>query len=169
MPTIHLTTFIEAPVERVFDLSRSITFHKVTMAHTNERAIAGTTSGLIGLNETVTWEATHFFKKRILQSRITAMQPYTFFEDTMEKGDFESLRHEHHFKPVANGTIMIDILNFETPYGRLGHLINTVLLTRYLKGLLEKRNNIAKHYAETEKWKVVLGHSANAKTKYNER
>ena len=31
MPFIHLTTFIEAPVQRVFDLSRSIDVHKLSM------------------------------------------------------------------------------------------------------------------------------------------
>ena len=47
MPLIHLTTFIAAPIERVFDLSRSIDLHKKSMAHTNEQAVAGTTTGLI--------------------------------------------------------------------------------------------------------------------------
>jgi hypothetical protein len=62
MPTIHLTTFIEAPVKRVFDLSRNITLHKKSMQNTGETAIAGVTSGLINLNETVTWQAKHLFK-----------------------------------------------------------------------------------------------------------
>ncbi|MES1224732.1 MAG: cell division protein, partial [Bacteroidota bacterium] len=52
MPSIHLTTFIAAPVERVFDLSRSITLHKISASHTDEKAIAGITSGLINVNET---------------------------------------------------------------------------------------------------------------------
>ena len=156
MPTLHLTTFIEAPAQRVFDLSRSITFHEASMAHTGERAIAGVTSGLIDLNETVTWEATHFFKKRTLESKITAMEPYRFFEDTMVNGDFASLRHEHHFKQVANGTIMIDLFNFESPYRGLGKLANTLFLTRYLRTILEKRNHIVKQYAETDLWKKVL-------------
>ena len=34
MPLIHLTTFIAAPAERVFDLSRSIDVHKKSLAHT---------------------------------------------------------------------------------------------------------------------------------------
>jgi ligand-binding SRPBCC domain-containing protein len=157
MPEIHLTTFITAPAERVFDLSRSITFHEQSMAHTGEKAIGGVTSGLINLNETVTWQATHFFKKRVLESKITAMTPYTFFEDTMVKGDFASLRHEHHFKQIKNGTIMIDLFNYESPYGIAGKIANTMFLTRYLKSLLVKRNLIVKEFAETDKWEQVLG------------
>ena len=120
MPTIHLTTFIQAPAEIIFDLSRSIDFHKTSIANTNEEAIEGVTKGLISLNESVTWKARHLFKKRTFTSKITDMSPFSFFEDTMTYGDFASFKHGHHFKQVANGTIMIDLLTFETPYGKLG-------------------------------------------------
>ena len=39
MPVIHLTTFIAAPVQRVFDLSRSIDLHKHSMAKHKEEPI----------------------------------------------------------------------------------------------------------------------------------
>ncbi|HMC84248.1 MAG TPA: hypothetical protein VKI61_01925, partial [Chitinophagaceae bacterium] len=67
MPTIHLTTFIAAPVERVFDLSRSIDVHKKSLAHTNEQAVAGTVTGLIQQDETVTWKAKHLGKMRVMK------------------------------------------------------------------------------------------------------
>src|ERR1700685_582487 len=86
MPTIHLTTFIAAPVERVFALSRSIDLHKKSMAHTNEQAVSGTTTGLIGLDETVTWKAKHLFKVRILKSLIVQMDRPFLFTDEMVKG-----------------------------------------------------------------------------------
>jgi len=60
MPKIELKTEIKAEKEIVFDLSRSIDLHKISIEHTNEEAIAGRTSGLIGMNETVTWRAKHF-------------------------------------------------------------------------------------------------------------
>ena len=56
MALIQLSTPIAAPRERVFDLSRSIDVHQHSVAHTHERAIAGVTSGLIGLGEEVTWD-----------------------------------------------------------------------------------------------------------------
>src|SRR5512147_1188258 len=102
MPTIHLTTFIPAPVKRVFDLSRSISLHKLSMQHTKEQAIAGVTSGLIKKDETVTWKAKHFFKTRVFTSKVTEMLPFEKFTDTMVQGDFKSFEHEHYFKPVEN-------------------------------------------------------------------
>ncbi|HZE85459.1 MAG TPA: SRPBCC family protein [Puia sp.] len=156
MPTIHLTTFIAAPADRVFDLCRSIDLHRKTMAHTREEAIAGTTNGLIGLDETVTWKARHLLKTRILKSKITAMDRPRSFTDEMVNGDFKSLKHEHHFKPVNNGTLIIDLFHFEAPYGTLGKWFNSLYLTGYLKKQLEQRNNMIREYAESEKWKFVL-------------
>ena len=156
MTTIHLTIFIEAPIERVFDLSRSIDLHKRTMINYREEAIAGTVSGLIELDQTVTWKAHHLFKTRYLKSKITSMnRPHSFIDEQVS-GDFHSFRHEHHFKKVKNGTLLIDIFNFKTPYGKLGVFFNEFYLKRYLTKLLERRNQIIKEYAESEKWKFIL-------------
>ncbi len=156
MCTIHLTTFIAAPIERVFDLSRSISLHKISSAHTNKEAIGGITSGLINKNETVTWRAKHLFKIRYFTTRISEMQSPNFFIDEMQKGDFKSLKHEHHFKKIDNGTIMIDILNFESPYGIIGKWFNKIYLKNILQKFIVQRNIVIKDYAETGKWKALL-------------
>jgi len=156
MPTIHLTTFIAAPPERVFDLSRSVDLHKKSLSHTREEAIAGTITGLLELNESVTWKAKHLGKTRFLKSKLTQLEKPAKFTDEMQQGDFKKLKHEHHFKKVDNGTIMIDIFEFESPYKSIGRFLNRLFLTSYLKKMLEKRNSVIKEYAETEKWKQLL-------------
>jgi ligand-binding SRPBCC domain-containing protein len=156
MSTIHLTTFIAAPIERVFDLSRSINLHKISTAATHEEAIAGVTTGLINKNETVTWRAKHLFKIRTYTSIISEMQSPVFFADEMQKGDFKSMKHEHHFKQIDNGTIMIDILTFESPYGIIGKWFNKLYLKNYLQKFIVQRNAVIQQYAETEKWRAVL-------------
>jgi ligand-binding SRPBCC domain-containing protein len=156
MPTIHLTTFIAAPVERVFDLSRSIDVHKKTLAHTNEQAVAGTVSGLIKQDETVTWKAKHLGKMRFLKVKISSMTAPQSFTDELVNGDFKEMKHEHHFKAIKNGTLMIDLFSFESPYGSIGKFVNYVYLKRYLRKLLEQRNLAIKEYAETDKWKFML-------------
>jgi ligand-binding SRPBCC domain-containing protein len=156
MPTIHITTFITAPISRVFDLSRSINLHKISTAHTHEKVVGGVLNGLINEGEQVTWQAKHLYKIRLFTSKIIQMELPNFFIDEMIKGDFKSFIHQHHFKQVTNGTIMIDVLNFETPYGIIGRLLNTFYLNNYLQQLLIVRNEIIKKYAETEKWKAIL-------------
>jgi hypothetical protein len=53
-------TMIDAPPDVVFDLSLDIDAHLASMARSGERAIAGVTTGQIGLGEEVTWRARHF-------------------------------------------------------------------------------------------------------------
>ena len=97
MPRIQLETKINCTdIRRVFDLCRSIDLHIASMKHTNEKAIAGTASGLIGLGETVTWRAKHFGFYQTLTSKITDVESPTFFADEQEKGIFHSFRHEHY-------------------------------------------------------------------------
>jgi len=156
MPTIHLTTFIAAPIEVVFDLSRNIDLHKKSMSRYKEEAVAGIRFGLIEKEETVTWRAKHFFKTRLLRVKITSMKKPDHFIDEQLQGDFKIMKHEHYFKPCDNGTLLIDLFYFESPYGTLGKWFNNLILTHYMKRLLEQRNGVIKEYAESNKWKRLL-------------
>jgi len=156
MPTIKLNTQIKADKKIVFDLSRSIDLHKISTKHTNEEAIGGITSGLISLNETVTWKAKHFGIYQVVTSKITAYNEPIFFSDEMVSGIFKSFKHEHHFKNSTIGTEMIDVFNYTSPLGKLGELIDFLFLKKYMTNLLEKRNQTIKEYAESEKWKEII-------------
>ena len=159
MPQIHLETLIKAKIEICFDLSRSIDLHKVSMAHSNEKAVDGRLTGLINLGETVTWEATHFGVKQTLTSRITAFNRPFHFRDEQIKGAFKSILHDHYFEQRGDDVLMKDVFNFESPLGILGDIANKVILTNYLTKLIIERNNIIKVFAETGKWKEVLSAS----------
>jgi ligand-binding SRPBCC domain-containing protein len=104
----------------------------------------------------VTWKAKHLMKTRILKSEITTMQRPHSFTDEMKQGDFKSMKHQHHFKQIENGTLMIDILDFESPYGGLGRMFNSIYLTRYMEKMIEQRNLVIKEYAESNKWQNIL-------------
>ena len=156
MPLIHLTTFIAAPIERVFDLSRSINLHKQSMTKFSEEVIAGKHSGLAELNDTITWKAKHLFKERVLKVKITEVKrPHLFIDEALE-GSFKKMKHEHYFKPVENGTIMIDQFYFEVHYGTLGKWFNAIYLNKYMERLLTDRNRVIKQIAESNKWKHYL-------------
>lgn len=156
MPRIVLRTEIHAPVERCFDLSRSIDLHQHSTARTEEKAISGRTNGLISLDERVTWEATHLGFRQRLTSRITAFEYPDFFVDEMEKGIFKSLYHLHRFHRHGEKTIMEDDFRFTSPFGFLGRIADTLFLTRYLKQFLLERNQVIKEYAEGNGWKSIL-------------
>ena len=112
MPKIELTTEIFSTIEICFDLSRSIDLHKISTVKTNEQAIAGTTTGLINLNEFVTWQATHFGIRQRLTSIITAFDRPAYFKDEQQKGSFKSFYHEHKFEQLNEKVIMKDVFEF---------------------------------------------------------
>ncbi|MGZ3851315.1 MAG: SRPBCC family protein [Flavisolibacter sp.] len=156
MPFIHLTTFIAAPQERVFDLSRSVDLHRASMKRYEEKIVDGTMSGLMNMNDTVSWTAKHLFKQRRLKTKITRLSAPEYFTDEQEEGDFKMMKHEHYFKPIQNGTIMIDQFHFETPFGLLGRLVNNFYLKRYMTKLLKERIAMIKQVAESNLWQQYL-------------
>ena len=140
----------------MFDLSRSVALHKASMKNHDEKIVDGTMSGLMNLNDTVTWTAKHLFKQRRLKIKITKFQRPEYFVDEQEQGDFVMMKHEHYFKPIENGTIMIDQFHFETPRGLIGRMINAIYLEKYMTRLLNERNNMIKQVAESNLWKQYL-------------
>jgi ligand-binding SRPBCC domain-containing protein len=156
MSFIHLTTFIAAPQERVFDLARSVDVHKYSMTNYREQIVKGTMTGLMGLNDEVTWKAKHLFRERVLRVKITEIKRPDYFADEQVEGDFKMMKHEYYFKPVDNGTIMIDQFHFKTTKGWIGNLFSQVYLEKYLTRLLIERNNIIKKIAESNQWKQFL-------------
>lgn len=149
MPTIELSTSINAPIERCFDMARNIDLHIESTKHTGETAIAGRTSGLIELGETVTWRARHFGVWQNLASKITELDYPNSFTDELVDGAFKSFHHQHVFRTLNGRTEMKDIFRFESPFGILGKLANALFLTRYMTTLLENRNQVIKEAAES--------------------
>lgn len=156
MHLIKLSSEINAEREIVFDLSRSIDLHKISTEHTKEEAVNGTTSGLIELNESVTWQARHLGITQRLTSKIVEYDRPTFFVDKMVSGAFKSFRHEHHFVELDGRTKMMDIFSYQSPLGILGELVDKVFLKKYMTDLLEKRNLTIKEFAESNKWREIL-------------
>ena len=156
MAQIRLETKINSPLERVFDLSRSIDLHKLSVAHTNEEAIAGRITGLIELGENVTWRAKHLGVYQKLTVEIVKMDKPAMFEDVMLKGAFKSMRHIHRFIKDGSNTKMIDEFEFESPLGVLGKLVNWLFLKKYMTKFLIVRNNEIKRIAEGNAWNQLL-------------
>lgn len=150
MTTIHLITKIKAPIQTVFDLSRDIDIHKLSIGKSNEKAIAGVTSGKINLNEMVTFKGRHFGIYLNHVSKITEMEPPNYFVDEMIKGNFKFFRHEHSFVSQNEKTVMIDLLQYETPFGIFGKLFDKLILKNYMTNLLQTRNRFLKNLAENQ-------------------
>jgi ligand-binding SRPBCC domain-containing protein len=157
MSKIQLETYIEAPIERVFDLARSIDLHKLSTKGTKEEAIGGKTTGLIGLDETVTWRAKHFGLYQNLTVQVTKFERPLMFSDVMVKGTFSAMEHIHQFEKMGSGTKMIDIFEFKSPLGILGRIADFLFLKQYMTRFLVEKNKELKLVAESYRWKDLIG------------
>ena len=156
MQRIQLETRIAAPAERCFLLSLSIDLHVDSTASTGERAIAGVTTGLIGVGESVTWRGRHFGFMLSHTSKITHYEPPDFFQDVMTTGMFRSFEHDHRFQQQDSETVMNDELRFTAPLGIFGLATERLVLRNYLTRFLRERNRFVKKVAESERWREYL-------------
>ena len=157
MPTIHIQLHVDAPSERCFDLSRSIDLHAHSLGHTRERPVGGILTGLIGMGESVTWQATHFGIRQRLTSRITAYDRPHHFRDSMVSGAFRRFDHDHFFEGDGRGgTVMREVFDFDAPFGLIGRIVERMFLARYMSELLIGRSAGVKRIAESEAWPQYL-------------
>jgi len=157
MARIELLTTISAPRDRCFDLARSIEVHLRSTAASRETVIGGRRGGLLALGDEVTWRARHFGVWQTLTSRITACDPPAYFRDSMLRGAFARLEHDHRFIDDGGGrTTMLDTLEYAAPLGLLGRAAEQLVLTRYLRRFLEARNREIKALAESDAWRAFL-------------
>jgi ligand-binding SRPBCC domain-containing protein len=157
MTELHEVTILHAPIERCFDLARSIEVHLLGSTGSGEQATAGTCTGLMNMGESVTWRARHFLIRQHLTSAITAFDRPSYFQDTMLRGAFASMQHDHFFRPLAPDTTeMRDDFRFAAPLGPLGLIAERLVLGWYMTAFLRERNAIIKQVAESEEWRKYL-------------
>lgn len=149
--SFKLETRIPASVDAVFDLALNIDAHVESMARSGERAIGERRTGLLGLDEEVTWRARHFGVSFTMTSRIVELNRPVHFVDEQVRGPFRRFRHEHAFRPDGAGSLMIDRVQFDAPLGPIGDLVERLVLRNYLVRLISERNEHLKTSAEASR------------------
>ncbi len=161
MIRLQETTIINAPVQRCFDLARSVEVHLIANVHSCEQALAvgEITSGLVGLRQKVTWRAKHFGIWHNLTSEITALEPPSYFQVTMIQGIFRFMQADHLFRVLPSGeTELTDIFAIAAPLPLLGPLAEILFLRRYMLALVHERNAVIKQIAESSEWQHYLSY-----------
>jgi len=75
-----------------------------------------------------------------MTSQITECDAPNRFVDEQVTGPFKRWRHEHAFEERDGTTTMTDTVEFASPLGPLGMLVDAMVLTRYMTRLLALRN-----------------------------
>ena len=141
MQQFEVVTAVAAPPDQVFAVCLDVESHTRSMADSSERAVGGKTRGELALGDTVTFQARHLGLTWRLKARITSYDRPRSFVDEQESGPFKRWRHAHHFQPDgAGGTIMRDVIDFASPLGPIGGIVDRLLLSRYMPHLIRIRN-----------------------------
>lgn len=156
MGTLRQVFRVRAPIERCFDLARSVEAHVASTGQTGERAVAGVTTGLLELHDEVMWRAKHLGVWQRLTSRITAFDRPRHFRDSMVTGAFARFDHDHFFEMDGEACVMKDVFDYDAPLGPLGRLVERVFLDGYMERFLHKRNELLRLLAESEDWRRFL-------------
>jgi ligand-binding SRPBCC domain-containing protein len=147
---IRLETLIQAPPDVCYALKLDVQLHVSSTQQTQERIVAGRTSGRLELGELITWEARHLGVRQRLTVQVTAAEPPWHFRDEMRQGAFRSMSHDHYFEPyqAVRATLMRDVFAFSSPGGVVGRCFDWLFLQGYMTRFLRACNAALKQQAE---------------------
>ena len=174
------TALIEAPLDRVWALSRRVELVKNTLGM---NLAGGQTTGFVEAGSRVVWKGWKFGLPTEHQTLITGYAPphkaeaeptlalelhaedleqrVAWFQDSQERGRFAAFRHDHWMRErvAADGrpqTFLEDEVHFRLPFGVFGRLAAQFLMEPYIKRLVKRRFASLKSLAEGDGWRQWL-------------
>jgi len=141
MASFVLERVIPAPPEDVFDVSLEVDLHLQSQSSRGERVVGSIPSGRLGEGDEITWSARHFGIRFHLTSVVFDVDRPHRFRDRQVHGPFGAFLHTHEFLPDAAGTLMRDTIDFRSPFGPLGRVVDALVMRRHLIGVITERND----------------------------
>lgn len=75
-------------------------------------------------------------------TEITHVKENSYFVDEQRVGPYKIWHHQHFIEPVANGTLMTDIVSYQPPLGFLGSIANKLIIKGKLQEIFEYRTKV---------------------------
>jgi len=148
MKTLMKKTQINCEVEKLFDFHMdSNNIKKITPQNIKVELLNDDGSSYVG--KIVKIKTTKFFIPTYWEVRIEKLQKPNILIDIALKSPFKYWRHQHIFNKKENGCELVDIIDYELPFGVLGRLIEP-LLTRDIKHMFEYRHSKTKEILESK-------------------
>lgn len=79
-------------------------------------------------------------------ARIHQVSPPHSFRDTAEKSPFEIWTHEHKFEEENGGCWLIDTIEYALPFGFLGSIVDSLLISRDVDMIFAHRHAVTKKF-----------------------
>lgn len=72
-------------------------------------------------------------------TEITHVEDKSYFVDEQRYGPYSLWHHQHHFKAMAGGVEITDIIHYKLPFWFLGDIANALFVKRQLKKIFDYR------------------------------
>lgn len=72
-------------------------------------------------------------------TEITHVKENVYFIDEQRFGPYALWHHQHHFKEIAGGVEMTDLVHYKLPLGWLGDIAQWLFVKKQLKGIFDYR------------------------------
>ncbi len=72
-------------------------------------------------------------------TEITHVNDKKYFVDEQRFGPYSMWHHQHHFKEIAGGVEMTDIVHYKNPFRIFGGLVNSLFVKKQLKEIFAYR------------------------------
>ena len=151
MTRIVVFTKVDAPIDRVFDLSRSIDLHFYTQKM-NGKLPKGD-HHLMELGRKVTLKAGRMAN---LTSQITEYDRPHYVRDSQIRGVFKQFDHDQFFSQEGDGVMVKDVVEYTASLGFIGQAANLFYYERHMELLMQRRGLNLKRVAESAAWKEYL-------------
>ncbi len=73
-------------------------------------------------------------------TEITHVEKPNYFVDEQRFGPYSFWHHKHFLKAIPGGVEMKDIIDYKSPFGPIGDLMNIILIKGQLKNIFDFRN-----------------------------
>jgi ligand-binding SRPBCC domain-containing protein len=153
MITIRSTTQVNAPIERCFLLALSAALRQEAVG---SEPASGRTTGLIGLNDRVSWAKGLFGWGARQENIVDTLREDLYFREVSTADSAGRFEHDHHFAPMNDGTRIRDEIVCSAPEGFKGRILERFFLRSRMTEYLKRRNAIIKRAAESEEWHRYL-------------
>ena len=140
---------VHAPIERCFDITRSIDAHERSSVLIRGKAVAGQTTGLSELETETTWSASFFGFRFRVRTRVIEMEKPTSFAEEKVNGLPRTFAHQYQFIQEKDYTRIEDTFRIGLPLG----FFSEKLLRQRLTQVQEHRLESIREICEGKEWR----------------
>ena len=149
---------VSAPIERCFDLVRSIDLHEEKSFAIGAVAKAGKTKGLSELGDNTIWSGKFLGVRSSMNIVVTEVTKHSKFCEEMVSGVPKTFSHEYTFRKTEDELVEVtDKLGFSSRGWFLGSMLDSIYFSEKMRALVKARLEAIKSSAESDEWRKYLG------------